>query len=355
MGNLSQLSVCQLNVQSLLAGVDLKKHIDSQVNKIDEICSTLISDHKFDILALTETWLTDKHSNEDIAIDNYTTYRKDRTLGRGGGLAVYVLNDIPCIRRYDLEEGIIACEMLWLELYYGVHKVILGTCYRPPGQNAEDISQFIYDVQSSLDSIYSNNPECIILTGDFNDRCVLFNELHPSSELGVKLRDLVNQNNMFQLITEPTHFTDNSAFLLDLIITDSPGYITESGTLSPICELHHVPVYCKFTISRPKPITVSREVWHYKNANLLGLNTEIQNVQWGSIFNNRDINYTVNQFTEKYLQTARHYIPVRKIKTRSKDKPWVTAGLRKLIRLHNRWSGTYNRSKRDEMHTEVNG
>ena len=56
----------------------------------------------------------------------------------------------------------------------------------------------------------------------------------------------------------------------------------------------------------------------------------------------------MNQFTEKYLQTARHYIPVRKIKTRSKDKLWVTAGLRKLIRLHNRWSGTYNRTKRDE-------
>ena len=139
LNHLSKFSVCQLNVQSLLAGVDPKKHINSQVSKLDEIYTTLVTDNKFDVISLSETWLTDIHSNEDIAIENYITFRKDRSSGRGGGLVVYVLNDISSIRRHDLEQYVTACEIIWLELCYGTHKVLLGTCYRPPGQNAEEI------------------------------------------------------------------------------------------------------------------------------------------------------------------------------------------------------------------------
>ena len=348
MSVIDYLSVCQLNVQSLLAGVDLTKHIQSQTCKLDEIYTTLVTDLKFDIIALTETWLTNNHSDVDIAIEKYTCFRKDRNNGRGGGLAVYVLNDLHCKRRYDLEHGIIACEMLWLEVYYGTHKILLGTCYRPPGQNGDEITYFLIDVQSCFDSIYSENPECIILTGDFNDRSVLFDEEHPTSELGVRLRDLIFQNNMFQLITEPTHFTDNSAYILDLMITDSPGYVKECGVLPQICELHHAPVYSRFSITRHKLTTITREVWHYKNADTIGLNTALQNVDWSNIIHNSSVEMAVNQVTNKYLQTARDFIPVRKVKIRSKDKPWVTLGLRKLIRLRNRWSGIYNRSKRED-------
>ena len=75
---------------------------------------------------------------------------------------------------------------------------------------------------------------------------LFFYEDHPTSEIGTKLRDIVLCNNMFQLIDQPTHFTDTSAYILDLMITDSPGYISESGTLNPICDLHHVPIYTKY-------------------------------------------------------------------------------------------------------------
>ena len=231
--DVSQLPFCQLTVQSLLAGVDSNKHMESQVSKLDEIYSNLIIHHKFDVVALTETWLNMSHCDRDVNVDNYTHFRKDRTTGRGGGILVYVLSDIPCVRRYDLEQNIVACEMVWLQLVYGTCKILFGTCYCPLGQNAEESSLFISDVQSALDLIYCENPECIILTGDFNDRSTSFYEEHPTSELGVKLRDMVVQNNLFQLISEPTHFTDNSAYILDLIITDSPGYVTDSGVLPP--------------------------------------------------------------------------------------------------------------------------
>ena len=78
---------------------------------------------------------------------------------------------------------------------------------------------------------------------------------------------------------------------------------------------------------------------------MLGLNTAINNVNWNDILSNQNIEESFINFTDKYLQTARNHIPVRKIKIHSKEKPLVTPELRKLIRLLNHWSGTSNRTK----------
>ena len=60
-------------------------------------------------------------------------------------MAVYVLNDLHCKRRYCLEHGIIACEMLWFEVYYGTHKILLETRYHPPGQKGDEITNLLID------------------------------------------------------------------------------------------------------------------------------------------------------------------------------------------------------------------
>ena len=351
----SNLTLCHLNIQSLLANVNVNQCVLSQYSKLDEICTTLVYEHNFDIIALSETWLNTTHMYNDIHIENYECFRKDRGYGRGGGLLIYVKQEIPCVRRMDLE-SCNGCEMLCIEVRCGSNgsdKAIVCLCYQPPGQNAEEINNFTLDIQTCLDHMYNEKPDCIVLTGDFNDRAVLFYEDHPTSELGNKLRDLVTCNNLFQIIEHPTHFTQTSAYILDLIITDSPGYAFDYGTLLPICELHHVPVYAKFSILKYKPPPIARDVWHYKNADWEGLNAELSSVNWMNMFEqSADIDDTVMHFTTNFLDTAKKYIPVRKVRIRTKDKPWVTPYLRKLIRLRNRWSGTFNRT-RNENHKQI--
>ena len=55
--------------------------------KLDQIRTVLQHQHQFDIIAVTETWLTTAVSDDDIGLDNYNVYRKDRQ-GRGGGVLV---------------------------------------------------------------------------------------------------------------------------------------------------------------------------------------------------------------------------------------------------------------------------
>ena len=128
-------------------------------------------------------------------MENYSCFRRDRNIGRGGGLLFYVHNDIPCIQRDDLTHGSVS-ELLWLEICYGHCKIIIGLCYRPPGQDALETNNFLEELQCCLAQIYRDKPDCIILTRNFNDRCVMFYENHPTSELGNRLRDLVISNNM---------------------------------------------------------------------------------------------------------------------------------------------------------------
>ena len=74
-------------------------NVTSLLNKIE------IELSHFDLIALSETWLSPRIHDDDIKQANYQDpYRKDReTDTYGGGVIVFVKENIPCKRRQDLE------------------------------------------------------------------------------------------------------------------------------------------------------------------------------------------------------------------------------------------------------------
>ena len=46
--------------------------------------------YKFDLFAMSETWLNSTWTDPELAIDNYTIYRYDRNDAKGGGVAIYI-------------------------------------------------------------------------------------------------------------------------------------------------------------------------------------------------------------------------------------------------------------------------
>ena len=80
-----------------------------------------------------------------------------------------------------------------------------GGFYRPPNAKVE-----YYDlVSESVDRACSTQIKDILLLGDFN--CDAYK---PQNN---RILNLMQQYNFDQLVTEPTHFTENSSSLLDLI------------------------------------------------------------------------------------------------------------------------------------------
>ena len=80
-------------------------------NKIDLIELELC---RFDVICISETWLDDRKSDEDIRIDNFKLFRRDRPGDHNGGTCVYIRSHIFSKRRDDLKLPNIEC--IWVEV-----------------------------------------------------------------------------------------------------------------------------------------------------------------------------------------------------------------------------------------------
>ena len=202
---------------------------------MDEIRFVLSESFEYDIIAISETWLTELTPNDssDLYLPNYTIFRKDHQIpnSRNGGVAFYVSNNIKAVPHLDLWSDNI--ELLWLEITTNDKILLTGVCYRPPGQNRTDVTLFLNEPERSIENFKSIQSDVIILMGDFNDECISWNDDHATSELGKKLFDQAKNNTFIQLITEPTRYVGITAALLDLIFTDSPHLCYHSDVSPP--------------------------------------------------------------------------------------------------------------------------
>ena len=83
--NRNSLNICQVNVRSLCAQNRL---LDLEI---------LSAQHSFDVLCLTETWLTPSRNSASISLPGYQSpFRRDRSTGaNSGGVAIYVATHLP--------------------------------------------------------------------------------------------------------------------------------------------------------------------------------------------------------------------------------------------------------------------
>ena len=220
---------------SFLNTLNLSKHlsfihynVQSIANKLD-ILTAELSD--FDILAFSETWLHAAIQTTDLLMPNFKPpERKDRTRDHHGGVMIYVKDSVHYTRRNDLEPLNIEC--IWIEIQLKQTRILFGLFYRPPNSDALYLSAIEDSISLALDTQISN----IIVTGDFN-----LNVLNPHTSN--KISDICTQFSLYQTITEPTHFTEHSSSLIDVVFTSDNSNILYSGVLdsaitnSIICSL----------------------------------------------------------------------------------------------------------------------
>ena len=159
-----KLKLCHINARSLLA---YNNDFRSNLVKMDEIRLVLCEHFEYDIIAISETWLSETTQNDcsDLYLPNYTIFRKDRKTpnSRGGGVAFDVSNNIKVIQRFDLSSEKI--ELLWLEITTNNKTLLIGVCYRPPGKNRTDATLFLNELELSLENVKKLRSDVTILMG----------------------------------------------------------------------------------------------------------------------------------------------------------------------------------------------
>ena len=81
-----------------------------------------------------------------------------------------------------------------------------------------------------LSDINSSNPHFSIILGDLDATTNWWQGDTQTSE-GSQIDYLTTSYGFQQLISEPTHILKDSSSCIDLIFTDQPNLITDSGTL----------------------------------------------------------------------------------------------------------------------------
>ena len=196
--NLSNhLSFVHYNVQSFLPKTDLL---------VAELC-------EFDILAFSETWLNPSVPTADLLIQSYKEpERKDRVGDSHGGVMIYVKESIYYKRRNDLERRGIEC--IWIELTLKRKRILFGLFYQPPNSDSEYYTAIADSIHLAADSGIQD----IVIIGDFN-----FNMLNTQSSR--KINSICEELSLLQMIQDPTHFTENSSSLIDLIIVSNKNRV----------------------------------------------------------------------------------------------------------------------------------
>ena len=130
----------------------------SVVNKLEEL-ELYVHEEKPHIIGITETWGNTKIENSEISFDGYQTFRKDRKDRIGGGVLLYIRNDIKAVRREIFEH--IEAETIWCEIFIGGEGTLIGVSYRSPTSSVEEDKMLFQMIGDASD-------KKLMLMGDFN-------------------------------------------------------------------------------------------------------------------------------------------------------------------------------------------
>ena len=314
--------------------------------KLDYI-SALDSVHKFDIFGVCETFLGPKTDLNHLVIPGYhkVPYRAD-CLEEGrpkGGVCLYYKNHVPIKNREDL---VTLYETIVSEIRLKNNKkVFVVLAYRSPSKSTVlEIDNFCENLTRMLDKMKEENPQSIIITGDFNGRSPFFWE-HETTEntAGKRLVEFSTLNCLTQLINEPTHFPkDNIKTCIDHIYTSKPEGFTDFGVIhSPDPKCKHSIIHGSLNFSLPPPPPYSRKVWKYGMADLDEIRLRMNTINWYHEFYIRSVNDCAEYLTSTLLEIFQACIPNKEVVVNENDAPWINDDIKSLIKrkqqLFRRW------------------
>ena len=178
-------------------------NINSISRKFDEF-KLMVSGY-FDVIIVTETKLDDSFPKAQFCIDGFSIpYRLDRNRN-GGGLMIYVRDDIPSkmLTKHNLPEDI---EAAFIELNFRKCKWLLCATYRAPSQN----HNYFFDNTDKCLDMYSTY-ERVILASDLKSFDTFLYQ-HELTSINRNPTCYKNPNNPSDILKTETIFTRLSDF-----------------------------------------------------------------------------------------------------------------------------------------------
>ena len=183
------------------------------------------------IFGVTETHLNKSIKDTEIKIDGYEIVGHDRKQGSGGGVCVFIRNDLSWLRRKDLENDKI--EAVWIEIFLQKAKSIL-ICFlcRPPDTLSYLSKYFDPLFDDMLTTANAENKEII--------RAVDLNCNHSKKSQSKRTKEIIKSNGLKQMIKSPTRITKETSTLMDIIACSHGDLVAKASIYSKAISDHEL-------------------------------------------------------------------------------------------------------------------
>ena len=262
------------------------------------------------VVAVTETWLNDDVENSVLPMNGeYTIFRKDRE-NIGGGVALFVRNDISC---HPLKSP---CsehfEALFVKLVTKLSTIVVAVCYKPSVADVHLLPEF-ERMLCYLDSLN----ECYIVLGDFNLPDIKWDV--PSAPKTHKQENFMCaflEHGLAQCVTEPTR----GDAILDLIFESKPSTVMNVIVSNSVDKSDHNTVW--FDLNMPTEAKPSAEKFAWHKMDHAGIMVALEMTNWSNVFHDYDhCNIMWEKFVSYCDKLFAEYVPkVRENATPQKRK-----------------------------------
>ena len=154
------------------------------------------------------------------------------------------------------------------------------------------------------------------------------------------MTELIQEYSLTQLITEDTHYTENSSSLIYLILARSKTHVLTSGiidTFIPNQIRYHCPTIVLLKFLRPVSKTYTRRIWNYKLTDFDKFRSSLTEYNLtAKVEETTDLDMNAQQITDSLIYAAEKSIPNKVVTIRPSESPWITSKVNRLIRKRKR-------------------
>jgi len=293
---------------------------------------------KPDVAVFTETWLNETHGAGAVQIRNYSAMRKDRSVGRGGGILCFVREahscqaigepEVPSIRTMKSELLCVFIKQLFLVVI-----VIYHPFWNDNATDNATISCLVDIVDYAF--IKFGSKIRVLVCGDFNDLRHRFSEFSSLT----KLCPVVN------FATRGDHTLDQ------IFVNFSVSH--QARKYPPLGSSDHCVVYWSPSPPRRLPV-IKKTVRKFSASRLFKFRFAVASIDWISFvasFSNLDD--SVSNFIDALVFLFEYHFPCRTVRFRSSDPEWMKASLKILIDDRDRAFHNKNWAKYSRLREEV--
>ena len=284
-GRESIIKVYTGNVQSLMPRID----------QLKAVIKTL----KYDIIALNETWLDteNKHLLAEVQIPGYIIFDNDKPTEskRGGGSIIYVKEELKPILRE--KQATPTMQMTAIEIRPTATTSLKIVLVYRNGRNTAAEDDALYSVLEN--TILSHES---IIMGDFNLPEIDWNS-HLSPAPGSKLLNFISENNLTQLVREPTRGNN----ILDIVIT-TDRLVQNLKIREKLGDHKMIEYEIKIQKTHKEQ---QRKTYNFKLAQFEAFKEELSQTDFLEIFGKANAHECFMAFKNIILEGCQRYIPLK--------------------------------------------